>query len=108
MTSVAEIDDMLGMLLIALGLAVGAVSLISLMRTDRLAHRRLLRQVCKELRVGSADQRLLRAMARSANLPSPVSLALSRGCFDYATQLHLVRHFDARDRIAHLRAMIFD
>jgi len=108
MIALAGMNEALGTLLMVVGLLIGAISLSGLLRRDDWAHGRLFRSVCRELGIRSTDRRLLRAMARSANLPTAVSLLLSRGCFDYAVRLHLASRSAARDRIARLREMIFE
>ncbi len=74
----------LGVVLGIVGSALIGWSLSSLIRYDRVQYRATYRRVCRSLGINGKERRVLNLVARQAELPSPVSMLMSRGCFDFA------------------------
>lgn len=95
-----------GGLVVAMGLALATTTVISLVRRDRARWGPTSRRLCRALRVGSSEQRLLERVARRAGAPGAGSLLLSSGYFDWAIARAGINNAQTR-RLATVRRRVF-
>ena len=95
-----------GLVLIAAGVAVGALAVLGL-RGDRAATtRQAWLRLADGLRLGRTDRRLIRRVAQTTRTPSPAVLLVSQGCFDRAADQFARRH-GRRRQLAAIRRKVF-
>ena len=97
---------LLGGLVVAMGLALATTTMINLVRRDRARCGPTSRHLCRALRVGSSEQRLLQRVARRAGAPGAGSLLLSSGYFDWAIARAGITTDQTR-RLATVRRRVF-
>ncbi len=96
---------LIGAVLICLAITVGTTAIVSLVRRDRARLGATTRRLCRAMRIGASDRRLLDRLARGRAGPVyTASLLVSRGCFDAAASRAATR--DAR-RLAAVRRRLF-
>jgi hypothetical protein len=101
--------DWLPILLLILGVSLGALALLSILRRrldpGAIASRKLLAAA----KLDRQQSHLLRRMADAADLPNTGCLLLSRGCFDHAANTAAARGIVLyRAELAALEQRLFD
>ncbi len=98
---------LIGGVLICVAITLATAAIVSLLRRDRARLGATTRRLCRAMRIGASDRRLLDRLARGMGEGPPVfaaSLLVSRGCFDAAASRARAR--DAR-RLESVRRRLF-
>ena len=102
-----DVSMLIGIALVAAGSAGAVAAGLSLMRRDPAR-----RDTADAGRLGAAlglrrrQRHLVVALARSADMPTPAALLISRGCFDHAMRCYVAAHGRAR-QVAAIRDRVF-
>ncbi len=106
MMQLLEQPLLVGGFVVAMGLALATTTVINLLRRHRSGRGPTSRRLCRALRVGPAEQRLLERVARRVGAPGAGSLLLSSGYFDWAIARAAVTTAQTK-RLATVRQRVF-